>query len=240
MLKRATLALLAAALLDTVCRAQTVDIADERTNERLNGRFWSRLPEEFNHHYKLYFVLGYCESGECPVQPNYGEIVKGIDKFYDEPENLRLPIFLAMRVFAMKVAGAKATEIEAVMNAAREYADKPDAKVQLKEPQAQAHRVLIAYPEHWNDGERRPCFLGPAGGGTVSQAMGQPADIPQLDCDRFVQGELIHRTPAERIFTLEVDFTGDFAGALESRRRYVYKETAWTCQRRGDAITCTP
>ena len=162
------------------------------------------------------------------------------DKFYDEPENLRLPIFLAMRVFAMKVAGAKATEIEAVMNAAREYADKPDAKVQLKEPQAQAHRVLIAYPEHWNDGERRPCFLGPAGGGTVSQAMGQPADIPQLDCDRFVQGELIHRTPAERIFTLEVDFTGDFAGALESRRRYVYKETAWTCQRRGDAITCTP
>lgn len=106
---------------------------------------------------------------------------------------------------------------------------------QAKKPQA--HHVLIAYPEHWNDGERRPCFLGPAGGSTVSRAMGQP-DVPQLDCDRFVQGELIHRTPAERIYALDVDFTGDFAGALESRRGYVINETAWTCQRGGDAINC--
>jgi hypothetical protein len=84
---------------------------------------------------------------------------------------------------------------------------------QAKNPQAR--HVLIAYPEHWNDGERRPCFLGPAGGSTVSRATGQP-DIPQLDCDRFVQGELIHRTPPKRIFALDVDFTGDFAGVLES------------------------
>jgi hypothetical protein len=108
---------------------------------------------------------------------------------------------------------------------------------QAKKPQT--HHVLVAYPEHWNEGERRPCFIGPAGGSTVSRGMGQP-DIPQLDCDRFVQGELIHRTPAERIFALDVDFVGDFRGALESRRRYVDKETPWTCLLRGDAITCRP
>jgi hypothetical protein len=47
----------------------------------------------------------------------------------------------------------------------------------------------------------------------VSRAFGQP-DLPQLDCDRFVKGELIHRTPAERTFALDVIFTGDFTRAL--------------------------
>jgi hypothetical protein len=69
--------------------------------------------------------------------------------------------------------------------------------------------------------------------------MGQP-DLPELDCDRFVEGELIHRTPPEGIFALDVVFTRDFENALESRRAYVDKETAWTCQRKGDAITCSP
>ena len=32
----------------------------------------------------------------------------------------------AMQIFAMKVAGAKATEIEAAMDVARKYADKPE------------------------------------------------------------------------------------------------------------------
>jgi hypothetical protein len=102
-----------------------------------------------------------------------------------------------------------------------------------------AHHVLIAYPEHWLDGERRPCFLGPEDGTTVSGAMGQ-AKLPQLDCDRFVQGELIHRTPAERIFALDVDFGGDFYGALESRRAHAINETPWTCERIGEKIACKP
>ena len=52
----------------------------------------------------------------------------------------------------------------------------------------------------------------------MSRAIGQP-DLPQLDSDRFVQGELIHRTPAERIFALDVVFTADFAKALEIEAR---------------------
>lgn len=101
------------------------------------------------------------------------------------------------------------------------------------------HHVLVAYPERWNEGDRRPCFLGPERSSTVSLAIGQP-DIPQLDCDRFVKGELIHRTPQERIFALDVIFALDIRKALESRKGYLNNETAWTCQRKGDAITCAP
>jgi hypothetical protein len=104
---------------------------------------------------------------------------------------------------------------------------------QAKKPQA--HYVLIAYPEHWNEGEHKPCFFGSAGGSTVSRAIGQP-DIPQLDCDRFVQGELIHRTPAERIFAIDVEIKG---GVPELKRT---DEIALTCQREGEdaIITCAP
>jgi len=69
--------------------------------------------------------------------------------------------------------------------------------------------------------------------------MGQP-ELPQLDCDRFVKGELIHRTPMERIYALDVYFGGDSYGALESRRRQVINETPWTCERIGDKIECKP
>jgi hypothetical protein len=44
---------------------------------------------------------------------------------------------------------------------------------------------------------------------TVSPAF-SPPDLPQLDCDRFVQGEVIHKTPPERIFALDVSFDGDY------------------------------
>ena len=69
--------------------------------------------------------------------------------------------------------------------------------------------------------------------------MGQP-ELPQLDCDRFVKGEIIHRTPMERIFALDVDFGGDFHRALESRRHQPLNETPWTCERIGDKIECKP
>lgn len=105
---------------------------------------------------------------------------------------------------------------------------------QAKHPSS--HHVLIAYPEHWGDGARRPCFLGPAGGYTVNPAFRQP-DLPQLDCDRFVQGELIHKTPPERIFALDVSFDGDYAPAPSGKGG---SETSWTCQNIRDAITCKP
>jgi hypothetical protein len=105
--------------------------------------------------------------------------------------------------------------------------------------QAHPHHVLIAYPEYWTDGDRKPCFLGPAGGYTVSQVIGQP-DLPQLDCDRYVKGQLIHLTPADRIYALDVVFTTDFEKAVESRQGRVNDETQWTCQRKAELISCAP
>jgi hypothetical protein len=106
--------------------AQKADTNDEtRTRGLVNGRFWTIL------HYdtKLFFIIGFCEGAAsadvCPPQSEFGEIVKGIDRLYQEPENLRLPFVDAARIFAMKVTGATATQIEAVMDRARKYADTP-------------------------------------------------------------------------------------------------------------------
>ncbi len=133
MLRRSTSFLLAAALIGAICRAQDAP-ADQKTRGNLNGRFWSRMDDTL----KLAFLLGFCEAATgtfaCPKQLEFGEITQGIDRFYQEPENLRLPILAAMRVLAMKVEGARATEIDGVMNAAREYADKPEPKVPLSPP----------------------------------------------------------------------------------------------------------
>jgi hypothetical protein len=48
---------------------------------------------------------------------------------------------------------------------------------QTKASQAEVRHVLIAYPEHWTDGDRRACFLGPAGDSTVRGSVGQ-LDFP--------------------------------------------------------------
>ena len=41
---------------------------------------------------KLAFLRGFCEAAvgaiACPKQAQYGEIMKGIDRFYQEPETL--------------------------------------------------------------------------------------------------------------------------------------------------------
>jgi hypothetical protein len=105
----------------TFCQA--VDISDQRTNGLLNGRFWNGIDDSG----KLFFLIGYCEAAvdalRCPAQTEFGETIKGIDKFYQEPENLRLTFISAMRIFTRKVEGAKPTEIEALMDLARKYAD---------------------------------------------------------------------------------------------------------------------
>jgi hypothetical protein len=100
--------------------------------------------------------------------------------------------------------------------------------------------VLIAYPENWEDGDRKHCFLGPPGGATVRKAAGQP-DLPELDCDRLIEGEDIHTAAPERIFAREVTFDeGNFSRQLESRPTEVINEVPLTCQRKAAEIICTP
>ncbi len=102
------------------------------------------------------------------------------------------------------------------------------------------HKVLIAYPEHWDEGDRKSCFLGPPGGSTVRKVSGQP-NLPELDCDRVVEGEDLHATPPERILVRDVAFSeGDFSKQLESSATTMINEAPVTCQLTGKSIACTP
>lgn len=104
----------------------------------------------------------------------------------------------------------------------------------------QVHKVLVASPESWDDGDRKSCFLGPAGGPLSRNAPSKPR-LPELDCDRFVEGEVIHATPPERIAVLDVTFTGrEFPKQSDASESSVTPETSWTCQRQGHTMTCTP
>jgi hypothetical protein len=50
---------------------------------------------------------------------------------------------------------------------------------------------------------------------------------------------VVHRTPPERIFALDVSFDGDYPVALSSKVG-TGAESLWTCQKIRDAITCKP
>lgn len=124
MAKRTAATLFLLFLTLTIC-CFAADGDNQTTGGRWNGRLWTFM----EHSERLGFALGYCDaSSACPSQTTNGELVKGIDRFYQEPENLRLPIATALRVFTMKVAGAKASEIEEVMRVAFLFAEASESK----------------------------------------------------------------------------------------------------------------
>jgi hypothetical protein len=100
------------------CFSQTNE--NEQTFGGLNGRFWERLkPSD-----RLWFIIGVHEGLNItgiseaatmrlyfPDIP-YGDILKGVDRFYAEPENLRFPVVYALKIFALKVNGATQSEID--------------------------------------------------------------------------------------------------------------------------------
>jgi hypothetical protein len=96
------------------CFSQT--ISNEKTLGGLNGRFWETLtPSD-----RLWFIIGlhegleYAEARMPSYFPGvpYGDVLKGVDRFYEEPENLTFPVLYALEVFALKVNGATQSEIE--------------------------------------------------------------------------------------------------------------------------------
>jgi hypothetical protein len=69
----------------------------------VNGRFWHTLSSTS----KLYFLYGFDEAMGLAkpyddklyfANVSYGDIVKGLDRFYQEPENLMFPISYALRI----------------------------------------------------------------------------------------------------------------------------------------------
>jgi hypothetical protein len=91
-------------------------------------------------------------------------------------------------------------------------------------------RVVVAFPSDWSsEGEYRNCYLnGPGYLYGFDPGPGR-GDLPKLDCDRFVSGEVIHYTPQSRMLLIEVAFRGQYALA---------KETTWICRRSKDSLEC--
>jgi hypothetical protein len=96
------------------CFSQAIN--NEKTLGGLNGRFWERLtPSD-----RLWFIIGlhegleYSEATMRSYFPDvpYSDILKGVDRLYEEPETLTFPILYALEVFALKVNGATQSEIE--------------------------------------------------------------------------------------------------------------------------------
>lgn len=99
-----------------------------------NGRSWASMSESM----KLGFVVG-CGEGlafaemrkfgeQFPSKSTNGEIVKGLDKFYDEPANAPIPIVGALGVFAAQVRGASASEITEMIESLRRVATSKNAE----------------------------------------------------------------------------------------------------------------
>lgn len=110
-----------------LCFAQRDDAADQlvrdsQTEGQPNGRFWSHISADT----KSGFVIGYCAAATgnlaCPDQAEFGEIEKAIDRFYEDPENLRLPIAVAEQVFTRRLAGMSDATIQAFLENARKRA----------------------------------------------------------------------------------------------------------------------
>jgi hypothetical protein len=106
-----------AVLLLIPCLAQDSSSDIQRTNGGVNGRLWQSLSSTS----KLYLLVGfdeamglaqpYREKIYFPKVP-YGDVVKGIDRFYEAPENLTFPVSDALQIFTLKVNGATQSEIE--------------------------------------------------------------------------------------------------------------------------------
>ncbi len=76
-------------------------------------------------------------------------------------------------------------------------------------------RVVVSYPEHWNDRESRNCVL--AGDDPVSK-------LPHLNCDLPATDK-----PRSRMLIMDVKFA-----TTPERQQYV----EWTCRRTHSSLIC--
>ena len=101
--------------------------APDKTLGLLNGRWWKEATVEV----KVGFVVGYsqhwtatpfCENDSVwfKAVPSYGEVVDGINAFYNEPANGSIPIHGAWKIIALKFNGTSGAEIQRETEFARQ------------------------------------------------------------------------------------------------------------------------
>jgi len=111
--------LLALVLLAGGAQAQLPDAYFTRgLVDALNGRYWMSIGKNNRIDYLVGFgeavgwysamgatdqVLHDKNADNWPTGATAGDIEKGVTKFYEEPENLSIPIINAIKIFAMKL-----------------------------------------------------------------------------------------------------------------------------------------
>jgi hypothetical protein len=97
------------------------DTADPKQKGALNGRYWTSLTDNM----QTFFLVGYLDAHFAYAPPFLnnslpatviGDIQKGLDRFYQDPENLRFPISAALRIFAMRVEGKSQPQIDSMLS----------------------------------------------------------------------------------------------------------------------------
>jgi len=107
----------------------------EHTLGLTNGWLWVVTPA--TSWLKLGFVTGVCEALRytqskdyylhCPLGSQTGEVVAGLNTFYEVPENRRVPVVWAMTVVALRIKKGDPQAGEDVVAILRKQAAEPKA-----------------------------------------------------------------------------------------------------------------
>jgi hypothetical protein len=106
------------------------EIAFRRDSGGLNGRQWQSMTYLDKFHYLLGATDAILEAAPTEYSKyfdvqsglTFGEFTKAVDRFYEEPENLPIPIVWAARVVTMKTNGATAKELDQILSSMRRQA----------------------------------------------------------------------------------------------------------------------
>jgi len=84
------------------------------TGLQYNGRAWRNLSDQMKLGYVIGFseALGACDDEKLPCHLHFDEIVQGVSRIFDEPENTLLTIRMAIHALAMKSRGADPAAVE--------------------------------------------------------------------------------------------------------------------------------
>jgi hypothetical protein len=125
----------------------------QKTQGRLNGRYWESLAGPVKVEFVVGYAEGVTNTQVSlllvgigfanrklddegaknlrdtiqllfPLDTSYGDVLKGLDRLYAEPENLPLPINSAFRILAMKFRNDKSEDIDAELRRLRALAIK--------------------------------------------------------------------------------------------------------------------
>jgi hypothetical protein len=105
------------------------------TDGQVNGRFWNGATMEGKMSFLMGFTGGLVHAkliheavtveNSYPFSMTNGEVGKALDRFYDTPENMKIPIGFALVICRQRLEGAPEAEIQEHILVFRRYSTTP-------------------------------------------------------------------------------------------------------------------